>query len=102
MLHEDGYEVEVVTDGMDAIERLGRAPTPDVLLVDFLLPRADGLEVASRGRARRPSLPVLMITSYPEVVARLDRRLDPPSAVLPKPLIYGELTRELERLRATP
>lgn len=99
LLREDGYVVEVEYDSEDAIARLDRAPIPDVLIVDFLLPHADGLAVASHGRARSAALPVLVVTSYSEVLARLDRRLDPPAVVLSKPLAYGDLTRALDGLR---
>lgn len=98
LLREDGYEVEVVVDGEAAIARLARAPTPGALIVDYRLPRATGLEVVEYGRRLFPTLPVLMVTSYPEVIARLDRRPDVPTAILSKPIVYAELTRELERI----
>ena len=100
LLREDGYEVEVVLDGAAAIARLGQPPAPDVLLVDYKLPHADGLAVASYGQALPTPPHVVMVTSYPEVVARLPLRLDPPIVLLAKPLVYDELTRELERIRA--
>ena len=96
LLREDGYEVEVVLDGEAAIARLGRAPTPDVLVTDYRLPRADGLEVVLAGRRLHPGLCVVMVTSYPEVIARLDQRPDVPTVILSKPLVYADLTRELE------
>lgn len=96
LLREDGYEVEVVLDGEAAMSRLARAPTPDVLVTDYRLPRADGLEVATFGRRLHPDLGVVMVTSYPEVIARLAPRADVPTVMLSKPLIYAELTRILE------
>jgi CheY-like chemotaxis protein len=98
LLREDGYDVEVVVDGEAAIARLARAPMPGALIVDYRLPRATGLEVVEYGRRLYPALPVLMVTSYPEVIARLDRRSDVPTAIISKPIVYAELTRELERI----
>src|SRR4051812_48937037 len=72
LLREDGYEVEVALDGEAAIARLGRNPPPDVLVTDYRLPRADGLEVVAFARGLLPDLRVVMVTSYPEVIARLD------------------------------
>ncbi|TAK21979.1 MAG: response regulator [Myxococcaceae bacterium] len=98
LLREDGYEVEVVLDGEAAMARLTRAPTPDVLITDYRLPRADGLEVATYGRKLHPNLSIVMVTSYPEVIARIGSRADVPTVILSKPLVYAELTRELDRL----
>ena len=98
LLREDGYEVELVLDGEAAMAKLACAPAPDVLIVDYRLPRADGLEVAAFGRRRHPGLHVVMVTSYAEVIARIDRRPDPSTIILPKPLAYADLTRELERM----
>ena len=99
LLREDGYDVEVVLDGQAAIARLGCAPTPDVLVTDYRLPRANGLEVMLAGRRLHPGLCVVMVTSYPEVIARLDQRSDVPTVILSKPLVYADLTREIERMR---
>jgi len=100
LLREDGYEVEVVLDGEAAMRRLARAPTPDVLVTDYRLPRADGLEVATFGRRLHPDLAVVMVTSYPEVIARIASRTEVPTVMLSKPLIYAELTRVLEAMSA--
>lgn len=100
LLDEDGYDVEVACDSGEAMDRLDRAPAPDVLVSDFLLPHADGLAVASHARALRPALPVVMITSYAEVLARVERRLDPPAVMLAKPLDYAALMRALKGLLA--
>ncbi|MDB4932302.1 MAG: hypothetical protein JWM10_4786 [Myxococcaceae bacterium] len=98
LLREDGYEIEVAVDGETAMARLGRLPTPDVLVADYRLPGVDGLEVVAFGRRLHPGLPVVMVTSYPEVIARLERGAGAPTVILSKPLAYAELTRELDRL----
>jgi two-component system response regulator MprA len=100
MLVEDGFEVELAFDGAGAIARLGRGAVPDVLVVDYRLPHVDGLAVAVYARSLRPGLPIVILTSYPEVVAKARSRLDPPALVLTKPLAYAELTAELARLQA--
>lgn len=102
LLREDGYAVEIMLDGEAAIARLAQAPAPDVLLVDYRLPRASGLEVVDAGRRLHPGLPVVMVTSYPEVIARLDRRAGVPTVILSKPLVYADLTRELEQMGCRP
>jgi two-component system response regulator MprA len=98
MLREDGYDVEVVLDGAAAINRLAREPLPDLLITDFRMPHADGYAVISYARSREPTLPVLMVTGYPEVVQQWGAALDPPAVVFAKPLAYGELVRAVEQL----
>ncbi len=101
MLREDGYEVELAFDGAAAIARLARSPVPDVLLTDFRLAHADGVAVAEYARSRRATMPILMLTGYPEIAARLIDDLDPAPVILPKPLAYADVMRELERALAT-
>lgn len=100
LLREDGYDVEVVVDGAAAIGRLARAPGPDVLLVDYNLPHADGLAVASFARSRDAGVEVMVLTGYPEIVTRIASHAGALRAVFTKPLVYGELTRALEGVRA--
>ncbi len=97
MLREDGFNVEHAIDGAAAIGRLARSPLPDVLITDLRIPHADGMAVARYARSRRADLPVLFITSYPDLVPRGDA-LDPAPTVLNKPLDYARLAEELQRI----
>lgn len=97
MLEEDGFLVELALDGAAAISRLTRSPAPDALITDLRLPHADGLAVAHYARSRRPNLPVLVVTSYPELVPQ-EEPLSPAPTVLSKPVEYGELREELRRV----
>jgi CheY-like chemotaxis protein len=97
LLEQDGFDVEVVTDGAQAIARLSRAPLPDLLLTDLRMPHVDGLVVARFARAMRPSIPVFFVTSYPELLWRVDDDLHPAAQVFSKPLAYPELTAAMRR-----
>ena len=101
MLEQDGFEVELASDGAGAIARLSRLPVPDVLVTDLRMPYADGLAVARYARSRQPSLPVFVVTGYPELV---DRALDgaAPVSVHPKPLDYELLTDAIRRALEPP
>jgi CheY-like chemotaxis protein len=94
LLGEDGFEVELATDGAAAIARFSRSPLPDALLTDLRMPHADGVAVARYARSRNPRIPVFIVTGYPELVTRLDDLVDVLSEtrVFPKPLAYAELT----------
>lgn len=95
LLVEDGFDVEVSSDGATAIARLSREPSPDVLVTDLRMPHADGLSVARYARSRNPSIPVFIVTGYPELVGSLDNVLAPIARVFTKPLAYPELTEAM-------
>jgi two-component system alkaline phosphatase synthesis response regulator PhoP len=63
-LAREGYRVRVARDGVQALEELERQGF-DLVILDWMLPRLDGLEVCKRLRARS-SVPVLMLTARDE------------------------------------
>ena len=92
----EGYEVELASDGAEALTHLAKSP-PDVLLLDVLMPQVDGLEVARRVRAAGNRVPILMLTAREQVsdrVAGLDAGADD---YVVKPFALEEL---LARIRA--
>jgi len=96
-LELEGYRVELAEDGEQALRRLDAEPAPDAVILDVLMPGADGLEVCRRLRSTGNEVPVLMLTARSEVdsrVAGLDAGADD---YLPKPFALAEL---LARLRA--
>jgi DNA-binding response OmpR family regulator len=56
-----GYDVEEAADGLEALRRLDEAP-PDLVVLDLMLPKLDGLEVCKRLRAES-SVPIIMLTA---------------------------------------
>jgi len=60
-LERDGYEVIQAADGVEALERFGESPI-DLVVLDLMLPRLDGLEVCKQLRARS-SVPIIMLTA---------------------------------------
>ena len=97
LLSEDGYAVEIASDGAAAIRRLTRDPLPDVLITDMTMPFADGITVTRYARSRRANLPVFVITGSPSLVTRRAADMDPPPVVLTKPLHYESFSAELRR-----
>jgi DNA-binding response OmpR family regulator len=66
-----GFEVESAADGLSGLEMALRRP-PDALVLDWMLPGLDGLEVLRRLRASpQADLPVLMLTARSEEVDRV-------------------------------
>jgi two-component system OmpR family response regulator len=95
-LTEEGYAVDVVANGREAVIR-GTATEYDVIVLDVMLPELDGFEVCRRLRESGAWSPVLMLTARDAVedrIAGLDAGADD---YLSKPFSFAEL---LARLRA--
>jgi CheY-like chemotaxis protein len=60
-----GFEVETVTNGEDAVVRVGQA-SYDLMLLDESMPGLGGLETLERVKQIRPALPVVMVTKNEE------------------------------------
>ncbi len=95
-LRFEGYTVSVAGDGEEGLQALAAEP-PDVVVLDVMMPRLDGIAVCRLMRARGDRTPVLMLTARHELsdrVAGLDAGADD---YLVKPFALEEL---LARLRA--
>ncbi len=121
----DGYEVLTATDG-EAGYRLMREETPDLVILDLMLPRMNGYELCRRVRDEGITTPILMLTargeemdrvlgldlgaddyvtkpfSVPELLARIRailRRTQSPAA-LPDTLRFGDVEVDFQRYEA--
>lgn len=64
-LVEAGFEVLAANDGQEAFDLAASGAGFDLLLTDLKMPRLDGKELIAKLRARRPDLPVVVMTGYP-------------------------------------
>lgn len=66
-LKKDGYEVKTVKDGRQALEWLSKN-TPDIILLDIMMPFMDGLEVLAEIQKNENlnTIPVIMLTNLSE------------------------------------
>ncbi len=62
-LELEGYEVEVIDDGSRAMERLARPPGFDLVVLDVMLPGADGYQIVEALRKAGNHTPTLMLTA---------------------------------------
>ena len=58
----EGYEVISAGDGVAGLER-ALADDPDLVVLDVMMPRMSGLDVCKQLKAKRPSLPIIMLTA---------------------------------------
>jgi DNA-binding response OmpR family regulator len=68
-LQKDGYEVVRASDGREALARFAEQPF-DLVVLDVMMPRLDGLEVCRRLRSRS-SVPIIMLTAKAEEIDKV-------------------------------
>src|SRR5213082_2807685 len=68
-LTREGYEVEGVTDGADAVGRFGQVK-PDLVILDIMLPGVDGLTICKEIR-KQSQVPIIMLTARDEVTDKV-------------------------------
>jgi two-component system phosphate regulon response regulator PhoB len=97
-LEHEGYRVATASDGEEALMLVGEE-TPDLILLDWMLPQISGIEICRRLRARAEtaSIPIIMLTARGEEADRI-RGLDiGADDYITKPFSMTEL---LARIRA--
>lgn len=95
-LEMDHYTVETAYDGEEALEKI-EVNDYDLIILDIMLPKLDGIEVCKRVREKKIEAPIIMLTAKDTVddrVKGLDAGADD---YLGKPFAFGEL---LARIRA--
>jgi two-component system alkaline phosphatase synthesis response regulator PhoP len=68
-LEREGYQIEAVTRGNEAVSRLGQI-NPDLVILDLMLPDIDGFEVCRQIRTRS-NVPIMMLTARKEDVDKI-------------------------------
>lgn len=96
LLSREGFEVDIAADGTAALTQLD-ARTPDIIVLDVMMPGMDGREVLRRLRASGSSIPVVLLTSVGEAGERARALDEGADDYLNKPFDAGEL---ISRVRA--
>jgi DNA-binding response OmpR family regulator len=66
----EGYEVLTAGDGVAGLERALK-DSPDLVLLDVMMPRMSGLDVCKQLKAKRPSMPIIMLTARGQEVDKI-------------------------------
>jgi two-component system OmpR family response regulator len=101
VLGREGYAAEVVGDGRTALARALVEPF-DLLVVDWMLPDLDGVQVIKRLRAADVGVPVLMLTARSQVEDRVEGLDAGADDYLPKPFAFPELLARVRALARRP
>ena len=89
-LEDEGYSVDSCFNGLDALDYAGGADY-DVIILDIMMPKMDGLEVVRRLRAGGNSTPVLFLTARDSVADRVTGLESGGDYYLVKPFDFQEL-----------
>ena len=95
-LEKEGYDVAVAADGEEGLVQIDER-LPDLVLLDWMLPKVSGIEVCRRirGRAETRNLPIIMLTARGEETDRV-RGLDTGADdYMTKPFAMTELTARI-------
>ena len=101
ILGREGHTADVVGDGRTALARALVEPF-DLLVVDWMLPDLDGVQVVKRLRAAGVGVPVLMLTARAQVEDRVEGLDAGADDYLPKPFAFPELLARVRALARRP
>ncbi|HEX7959449.1 MAG TPA: response regulator transcription factor [Terriglobales bacterium] len=66
----EGYEVLSAYNGVEGLER-ALAESPDLVVLDVMMPKMSGLDVCKQLKAKRPSIPIIMLTARGQEVDKV-------------------------------
>jgi two-component system alkaline phosphatase synthesis response regulator PhoP len=96
-LREEGYNVDWVTDGRQALDRF-QAQSYDLVILDIMLPYIDGFQVAEKIRASDVQLPILILTARTGIQDRIKGLEAGADDYLTKPFHLEELMLRVKRM----
>jgi DNA-binding response OmpR family regulator/tRNA A-37 threonylcarbamoyl transferase component Bud32 len=101
----EGYEVIAAEDGSEGLKR-AVDDAPDLVLLDVMLPKISGLDVCLKLKAKRPSIPIIMLTARCQVLDRVIGLELGADDYVTKPFSIRELSARvkalLRRVQSTP
>jgi two-component system, OmpR family, response regulator MprA len=93
LLSHDGFNIRWAFNGPDALKSV-RDQTVDLVILDVMMPKMDGLTVCRELKRQRPSLPVILLTAKDDIATRTSAMNLGVSDFLAKPVnIEDFLTR---------
>ena len=92
-----GHEVMLAQDGREALSMAWtRGPVPDIVILDAMMPGADGPDVLNGIKQLRPNLPVIVISALPDLALADEWRAA--DGRMRKPIDFEDLLSRVERL----
>ena len=94
-LEEETYAVDIASDGEEGLH-LGEQNPYDLIILDLMLPKINGLDILSRLRAKKIETPILLLTAKDSVEDKVEGLNQGADDYLTKPFAFSEL---LARIR---
>src|SRR5215475_8726966 len=66
----EGFQVSTALDGVEGLEHALKI-SPDLVILDVMMPRMSGLDVCKQLKAKRPSIPIIMLTARGQEVDKV-------------------------------
>ncbi|HEY4100451.1 MAG TPA: response regulator [Gemmatimonadales bacterium] len=95
-LRDEGFDVEWATTGEDAQAKIG--DDVDLVLLDHMLPRKSGIDIARSFRADGRTVPILMLTARDAPEDQRAAFAAGANAFMSKPFLFDDLVAEIRRL----
>jgi DNA-binding response OmpR family regulator len=95
-LRADGYDVQTARDGDEALRRLATG-WPDLLIIDLMMPRVDGLTLAREVKAQA-DLPIIVLTAIDAADSKASVLEEVAEDYVTKPYHYPELRARIQRV----
>jgi DNA-binding response OmpR family regulator len=95
-LRADGYEIQTARDGDEALRRL-RTAWPDLLIIDMMMPRMDGLTLAREIKGQA-DLPIIVLSAIDAGDSKADLLEEVAEDYVTKPYHYPELRARIIRV----
>ncbi len=96
ILTEEGYQVQVVGSGEEALKACSEGEF-QVVVMDLVLPDIMGTEVLARVRERDPEIAVIMVTAYASMESAISALKAGAYDYIKKPIVKEDLVRSVER-----
>jgi CheY-like chemotaxis protein len=96
MLADLGHAVVAAANGAEAVDLCAREQ-PDVVILDFLMPKMSGLDALKEMRARGLRMPAVLLTAISDASLREVDGFEAPDAVLEKPFKRRTIEKALAR-----
>jgi two-component system response regulator AtoC len=100
LLGSHGHRVDTAEDGRRALGLIEAGASPDLVLLDVMMPGMDGLETLRRIRERAPSLPVVMVSVVGSARTIVDAMRAGASDYVNKPCLEADLAKVVARVLA--
>lgn len=94
-LEEEGYSITIATDGRQGVD-LFEKTNPDLILLDWMLPEMNGIDVCKTIREKTSEIPILFLTAKDTVTETIEGLQSGANDYIKKPFSFGEL---LERIK---